>query len=460
MSFFKRALISIWQRKGRTALFLGLFLVVFLLILSGFAIQQSAEKSKVDARKQLGAEVRLKRDNDKIKEALFSGNSSIKPLSKETVDKITDLPQVKSVLINGEISGAKGDLISVKPKENSDSNAFSPNVASLDPDQEGPAFKILGTNNLLKTTDFKNRDATLIEGKPITEKTPANSAVVEQTFAKNNKLKLGDTFKIKAFSIDEEETDQEFKVIGIYKSEKEMSALEQMYELAQPENQMYIDIATFFKTSKQANIDDAIFYLKDPLQVDGFVKDAQQQLPTENNFFKLDASTEQYEQMIGPIKKMASFSSIMIKVIVVAGGLILTFLSLLSIRDRKKEVGILLSLGETKIRVILQLVIEIIVVALLSFGLSLAILQVSGQTISDTILTKQVRDADPMMQEDDYGQETDKKIEPVDKMDVQVNGTVISQAGSLGFILIIITTLIPSIIIARTDPKDLFAQKE
>jgi len=460
MSFFKRALISIWQRKGRTFLFLSLFLVVFLLILSGFAIQQSAEKSKVDARKQLGAEVRLKRDNDKIKEAILSGKSTLKPLSKETVNQISNLPQVKSTLITGETSAAKSGLKSVEPDENAETDSMSPSMPGVDPNREVPAFKLFGTNDLLKTVDFKNRDAKLIEGETITDKTPANSAVVEETFAKNNQLKLGDIFKIKGFSLDGEEKEQQYKVIGIYKSEKEVSALERMYEMAQPENKIYVDFNTFLKTSEQASIGDATFYLKDPLQVDGFVKEAETKMPTENNFFKLDAYTDQYEQMIGPLEKMAGFSSIMIKVIVVAGGLILTFLSLLSIRDRKKEVGILLSLGETKVRVILQLVAEILLIGIISFGLSIAIVETSGQSISNMMLSKQAQDAGPITQEDEYGQEETATIKPVDKMKLEVNKTVVSQAASLGFLLIIITTLVPSIIIARTDPKDLFAQKE
>lgn len=183
-------------------------------------------------------------------------------------------------------------------------------------------------------------------------------------------------------------------------------------------------------------------------------------MPSEGNFYKLDSYTEQYKQMIGPIEKMSAFSSIMIKVIVIAGGLILTFLSLLSIRDRKKEVGILLSLGETKMKVIVQLVTEIVIIGLISFALSVAIVQASGQTVANAMLSKQVAESEQVVPtEDDYGEEI-KTVEPVDKMELQLNSTVVTQAAGLGFLLIVLTTLVPSIMIARTDPKDLFAQKE
>lgn len=460
MSFFKRALISIWQRKGRTSLFLGLFLIVFLLILSGFAIQQSAEKSKVDARKQLGAEVRLKRDNEKIKEALLSGNNSIKPLSRETIDNISSLPQIKSVQLGGEASAAKGDLKSVAATASSTDNAMNPNLAGNYNENQKPTFRLYGTNALLKTTDFKNHDSKLIDGEGITDKTPENSAVVEQTFAENNQLKVGDKFKLTGFSLDGNGNNIEYQVVGIYKTDKVTSALDQMYEMAQPENQIYVDIKSFVKTSDQANIEDVTFYLNDPMQVEHFVKDAEKKMPAEGNFYKLDSYTEQYKQMIGPIEKMSAFSSIMIKVIVIAGGLILTFLSLLSIRDRKKEVGILLSLGETKMKVIVQLVTEIVIIGLISFALSVTIVQISGQTVANAMLSKQVAESEQVVPtEDEYGEEI-KTVEPVDQMELQLNSTVVTQAAGLGFLLIVLTTLVPSIMIARTDPKDLFAQKE
>lgn len=287
MSFFKRALISIWQRKGRTSLFLGLFLIVFLLILSGFAIQQSAEKSKIDARKQLGAEVRLKRDNEKIKEALFSGNNSIKPLSRETIDSISSLPQVKSVQLGGEASASKGDLKSVAATASNTDNAMNPNLAGNYSEDEKPTFRLYGTNELLKTADFKNHDSKIIEGEGITDKTPENSAAVEQTFAENNKLKVGDKFKLTGFSLDGNGNSIEYQVIGIYKTDKVTSALDQMYEMAQPENQIYVDVKSFVKTSDQAVIEDVTFYLKDPLQVDHFVKEAEKKCLVRGIFINL-----------------------------------------------------------------------------------------------------------------------------------------------------------------------------
>lgn len=453
MSFFKRSLMSIWQRKGRTSLFLGLFFIVFLLILAGFAIQESAEKSKVDARKQLGAEVRLKTDDDKLTQLVLSGKTTMEPLTKEIVEQMSHLPQVKNSSISGTVNMAKSDLESVTPENESEMTLSPP------PGYEMPAFEIKGTNNMTKTTDFMNHDAKIIEGEPINDKSAKNSAVVEETFAKNNHFKIGDTFTLRGVSKEEQEKEYRLKIVGIYKSEKVLAEFEKMFAASQPENQIFVDLETFLTMGKQARISDATFYLNDPLKVEEFVKEAETKLPTEDNIFKLDAHTDQYEQMIGPLEKMSAFSSIMIKIIVVAGGLILTFLSLLSIRDRKKEVGILLALGENKGKVILQLVTEIILIGIVAFGLSFAVVGTSGQTISNVMLSQQVEKVESTLQEDEYGQE-DSSIEPVDKMNLTIDKNVVSKAAALGFLLIVLTTLIPSMMIAKTDPKDLFAQKE
>lgn len=213
MNFFKRALISIINRKGRSILFLLLFTIVFSLILSGFAIQQSVSQEKINARKDLGAEVQLKRDSNKTKKEIMKGNLSFKPISRETVDQIKQLPQVKNTYLSGNARAEESGLTYVKPKSNSTPSPKLPSTGV------SPKFEVEGTTNLSAATDFKNHDSKIIDGKIITENSGKNSAVVEETFAKNNKLKIGDSFKLKGTSIGNNGSELTLNVIGIYKNE-------------------------------------------------------------------------------------------------------------------------------------------------------------------------------------------------------------------------------------------------
>lgn len=463
MNFFKRAVISIRNRKGRSILFLLLFTIVFSLILSGFAIQQSAAQEKINARKSLGAEVRLKRDSNKMKQKILKGNVSFNTISKETVEKIGQLPQVKSTYLSGSARAEESNLTYVKPKSSTTPSSDLPSTGA------SPKFEVEGTTNLSETTDFKNHDSKLIEGKAITKTSGENSAVVEETFSKNNKLKVGDTFNLKGTSIDNKGRELSLKVIGIYKSEKAPSALDAQYAFTLPENKIYLNFDTFTKLSDQARIEDVSYNLKDPLLVDEFVTEANTILEKDDILYKFDAHTKEYEQMVGPLEKMSSFSSIMIKVIIFAGAVILLLLILLSVKERKSEIGILLALGEGKRNIILQLLMEIMLLAVASFMLSTALIQSSGQGISNSILSSQIsKDKDNInddMNNDfefDDEQETNNttNVQPVDQISISLNSTIIAKTAIIGLILVVIATLIPDAIISRLDPKYLFSQKE
>lgn len=308
MNFFKRAVISIRNRKGRSILFLLLFTIVFSLILSGFAIQQSAAQEKINARKSLGAEVRLKRDSNKMKQEMMKGNLSFKPISKETVEKIGQLPQVKSSYLSGSARAEESDLTYVKPKSSTTPSLDLPSTGA------SPKFEVEGTANLSETTDFKNHDS---------------------------------------------------------------------------------------------------------------------------------------------------------KLIIFAGAVILLLLILLSVKERKSEIGILLALGEGKRNIILQLLMEIMLLAIASFMLSTAFIQSSGQAISTSILSSQIsKDNINDDMNNDFGFDDDQEtkdtssVQPVDQISISLNKTIITKTAIIGLILVVIATLIPSAIISRLDPKYLFSQKE
>ena len=61
-----------------------------------------------------------------------------------------------------------------------------------------------------------------------------------------------------------------------------------------------------------------------------------------------------YQSMLTPLNNVASFAKNIIVLVAVAGVIILTLIVMLSIRERKYEIGVLLSLGESRIKVILQ----------------------------------------------------------------------------------------------------------
>jgi len=53
MNFFKRSLLSVWARKGKSLLQLFIFTIICLLVLSGLAIESAAKKASDLAKEKL-----------------------------------------------------------------------------------------------------------------------------------------------------------------------------------------------------------------------------------------------------------------------------------------------------------------------------------------------------------------------------------------------------------------------
>ena len=66
-----------------------------------------------------------------------------------------------------------------------------------------------------------------------------------------------------------------------------------------------------------------------------------------------------YLQVAGPLERMVSLMTLMAAAAVLLGAAILFLLSLLGAKSRDREIGVLLSLGEEKRRIFLQMLLEL-----------------------------------------------------------------------------------------------------
>ena len=75
--------------------------------------------------------------------------------------------------------------------------------------------------------------------------------------------------------------------------------------------------------------------------------------------FSLDANNRLYQQNASSLESMQSFAKMFVWIVVIAGSTILCLILALTIRNRYYEIGVLLSLGQSKVKIIAQQLIEI-----------------------------------------------------------------------------------------------------
>ncbi|EHC2200924.1 ABC transporter permease [Listeria monocytogenes] len=501
MNFFKRAWLSMKARKGRSVLQLIIFTVVCVLILSGFTIQSAADKASELAREQLGGTVTLTVDREKQMQAMRDEAASSDSSSTESkpqfesspidVSDANELAKLNHVASYNYYSSTQALASGFDPIESSGDTSSSSDETSTTTETQGPGggqggpqmvdadLSISGLLDSATSTDFEAGTSELTSGVAITSADKdKNVAMVEENLAKENDWKVGDSFTVTS---SDGNTKVTLKIVGIYKTTDSGSDMAQNFSFLNPYNKVYVPytVANTIKGSDYKNtVDSAVYTMDDAANISAFEKEAKKVDSIDWDTFKLDANDTLYQQMIGPINSVASFSKNVVYIVSIAGALILGLLVMMQVRDRKYEMGVLLAIGEKRGKLIAQFFVEILIVALVSFGLAAAsshyVAQLAGNQLlaqqnsstTETTTTTENRGPGGSGQGGDpggFGQSVSnltKNTEQIKELDIQVTLEDMLKMGGIGIGIAFISVLLPAALVLRMNPKTILTKQE
>ncbi|EON70243.1 ABC transporter permease [Lysinibacillus sphaericus] len=472
MNFIKRAFLSVKARMGKSLILFTVFLVVSNLVLAGFAIQNVSQKANDHARQTLGVDVSLRMDEEKLMENVAkqreeNPNGKIKhpELFADEADQVAKSPYVI------DYNYLKSDMFVA--------DDFTP--INGDKDDEGVSGAVGGSGNMKMPNtfiqgvrssdllqDFTDGTNEIIDGRPITsEDTNKKVALIEKQLAEQNELQVGDMLKIQS---KDETSKVELEIIGIYKNSGITDFEANLPAMMHPSNKIYT-IYDSMKEMSESNetgvsINEAIYYLNDPENIEDFKAEAMK-TNIDFNLFKLDAHDALYQKMVGPIENIAATSKMIVYLVSIAGSIILGLIIMLTIKERRKELGILLAIGEKKRKLIGQLLVEVLCIAVLAFGISTITGETVSQKIGDSLLQQEVIAAEDQQQESNnlgfsFGMmnKQDKDVQPIDDIDVSITSQDVLNLGGLGLLIATLSTLLPALSILRLNPKEILLKDE
>lgn len=412
MNFIKRALFSIKAKKGRTILLCAVFSAILIFVLAGLTIQSAALTASENAKKSVGATVTLsanreaamkKSDSSDGESKPDPGSFSLTPVNLADAKKIAALSGVKSYSFSSSSSAGATD--SITPISSSDSTDSSSDIASNSnqmPGGGGPGgddsqkqamkqsdFQVTGVADLSMADDFSTGTAKIVDGEMITEAdNGSTNVVIEKTLAEANSLSVGDKFKIT--SPDDETKTYELTVKGIYETSSSGDSMGMMFNFMNPVNTLYTSY-TFANTLKGETstdtIDSAVYTLEDPKEMTAFVKKAEKLIDTDK--FSIQTNDQAYQQMLQPLNNVASFAKNIVILVAIAGIIILTLIVMLTIRERRYEIGVLLSMGESRVKIILQFFSEIIICMIVALVIASFSGNIVGNVVGQQLITQQ-----------------------------------------------------------------------
>ncbi|WP_329121185.1 ABC transporter permease [Streptomyces sp. NBC_01465] len=477
MNLFKRAWWRLRGHLGKTVMLVGLFFVICTLVLSGFLIQSAAARAAESAKNSVGVVATMQLDlNALINSGKMKGSDGQQAgmigaegdLHRSLVDKICKSPVVAQCNYTKDGVAAPTDQVKL----------HQPVPAPAGQDTGGvDFFKADGIRDLNAVKDFRNGDSKIIAGSGIKPDSKSDMVVIEERVARDNHLKVGDKIKLNANiqnpdgRLSTKETD--FVVGGIYKSGT-ADPSSYVPPMSAPSNQIYVtpDGATRLD-GKEVGADggvlkEATFTLRNPEDMDRLKKDAKA-AGADLTIFPLSVNDKQYKTLVGPINKTADFASLTVWLVAVAGTVILALIIASNMRERRKELGILLSLGEKKPKLLGQHLVEIVACAVLAIGFAAAGSQFLSQAIGDQLLSGQVSSANDAAENESNqpdlsdptggaNKEDVPEIKPIDSMDVRLGAGDIAKVGATGLGIAALATIVPGIGILRLNPRDILTK--
>jgi putative ABC transport system permease protein len=494
-NMLKRAWLSTIRKPGKSIL-IGLVLFAMAnLVLAAISINRAVDESTAFAKSSLGGEVRLSPDMDKIHQEMQNqisqGSSNPQDMisamtrpqvSRSMADKIAKSDYVRDYTYSISAFADSFNSDALTPTENTNSQmgrgggGMMLNVNGQQASLSGD-FSIQGVNAYAFIPAVKNNELELGSGTYFDE-TSENAALISYDLAILNDLSVGDTLQFKNVYDESEVT---LSVIGIYDSTNDQ----------QNPNAIFtnIDTAVRFLDPATTDISDlgvnsVVYYMENAEYAADFIAEVNAKFPdlaAQN--LTIDVDTSAYDQMVGPITSVGSFATVIFWVVIIATIIIVALIVAINVRERRYEMGVLLSLGAKKLNIIGQVFVELVLVGTVFFGLSILTAGILAGSMGESLLSAQIDSANTQAEQNfgrpgtavggggGYrrqnmggnlmaGPQSISNIDPIDELDISASASDYLLLFATGYLIILLALVVPSVNILRYQPKQILSGKE
>ena len=412
MSIFNRAYLYIIRKKVRSSI---LFLIVTLIsffLLSGSVLNTTVNNISKNLYKDVNFGFNIE-----------SVDKSNKEIEKDTLKKIEELKGIttKNYIFSKPVN-VEGKKV-VQENQNITLNDEIKNNSNL--------VMLNGITASKSNIDFKSEVLKLEKGRHI-EENDNNKIMIHEKFAELNHVNLGDKIKLS-----QEGKTLELEVVGIYSGEKTNTFNGLSSDFI--ENTVYTDykssqeLSNLIANNKVTSVE---YGVEDPTKLEDVIKTVEN-LGLSN--LTVSKSNKNYELVTSSVESITKITNMIRIGSVVVGVVILSLILMFWVRERTYEIGILLSLGTSKVNLVLQFIVEVLLVTI--FGLMIA-LGIEIATIN--YLASNVGSI--------FSEELPKSIAD-ELMKISVNGIDIVNLVIVMIAIVIISVVVALLPILKMKPK-------
>ncbi len=348
----KNAIAYITRKRNRTLIIFIILTIVLSCLYSCLTIMKSSNEIEKTLYESSNSSISItKKDGKYFNVNQFKDIEKLKEV-EEIIIQYDGLAKLKDAkVVSGEQRINREDL----------SDEFK-NVVSFE-----------ATNNTKRNILFSSGVFTIKEGKNI-EENDKNSIIVHEEFAKQNNLKLGDEVNLELLDIEESGKikSHKFKIIGSFSGKKQETYTGLSSDFS--ENMVFVDYSTsqeILNKSENNKIANKILMYSSSAESTDLALNKLKELKIDESKYFVQKDSNAFEESLESVSGIKHMIKIMTYSIMLGGIIVLSLILILWLRERIYEIGIFLSIGTSKIQIIMQFIFELIFISIPSIISSL-----------------------------------------------------------------------------------------
>lgn len=435
MNFFRRAIRYCWRQKVRIIILLLVFTLLASAALIALSVGHATAEGTDEVKQTVGASIHIEIDSDNTN--LYGSGSENEwgtayqyngdYITREVIDTIAKTEGVVSYSAESE-GGYYGAAVDFD---------YFPGAFNINVSGHGQSAPYTVTMNTALSVKFLNGTYTLEEGRHI-QPDDSYAVLISKELAAKNGLSVGDDITLYSMDTQREDT---FEIVGIFSGTEGMSKDAMMAD-GIPANQGYIDMNSYQKMWNETTLElgSLDVYVDSAENVQDILKTIQNLPEIKGKTFVYSTDTENFDLISTPLSSIQTMVGTAVIVIAVTGAAIIVLLLVLWTRGRKKEAGILMAVGRSKLEIVLQFLIENLLIAIPAVAASLGLTALLADKVGSYLVSQTATD--------------------VAGANVTIHFADIAAVYGIGAIILILAVFLAAVTVIRLKPREILSQMD
>lgn len=326
-------------------------------------------------------------------------------------------------------------------------------------------FELDGYSSYDAMTEFTEGTSTITDGEMISDFN-GFECVISSELATLNSVNVGDTITLKNSTT---EKTYDFKVTGIYSINNDNGDTASMYSKSANK------IITGSGVIEQLVADDSTlttnvtpsFILNSKDDIEAFTTEVKEK--GLNEYYTVNTNLDEITSATESIENVKTFATTFLIITLIISSLVLFVINMINIRERKYEIGVFRTIGMSKLKLTMQFVLELLIVATISLIIGAIIGAFLAKPVGNMLLANEIESSQGEQEEmsNNFGKpgrmdmqfNKGGKVQAIQNMEAVVDFTVVIQLLGIGLLLTLISSLASMISIQRFSPLTILKER-